>query len=28
MDVIGLLDTFIIDYRQKEVFLRMTGRPW
>lgn len=26
MDVIGLLDTFIIDYRQKEVYLRMTGR--
>jgi predicted aspartyl protease len=27
MDVIGLLDTFIIDYRRKEVFLRMSGHP-
>jgi hypothetical protein len=26
MDVIGLLDTFIIDYRLKEVFLKMSGR--
>ena len=28
MDVIGLLDTFIVDYRQKQVLLRMTARPW
>jgi predicted aspartyl protease len=28
MDVIGLLDTFIIDYRQKEVFIKMSSRPW
>ena len=32
MDVIGLLDTFIIDYRLREVLLRMSARvtpaPW
>jgi predicted aspartyl protease len=28
MDVIGLLDTFVIDYRQKKVMLRMRNRPW
>ena len=26
MDVIGLLDTFIIDYRLREVLLRMSAR--